>query len=391
MPEIILVVDDEPNVEPLIRQIFRRQIRQQKLVFVFAHDGVEALAQIQAEPNIDIVLTDIRMPQMDGLALLTKIGELKPMLNPVLTTAVLSAYDDMENIRKAMNAGAFDFLPKPLDHEDLRVTLDKLIQHVQHFKQAQEMVRRTQNELIHAYAALEESNQRLQELDKLKSDFINVITHEFRSPFVNISFSLELLERYGQEEIPPDLLAQLAELRKSIQTARKMVDNLVNFAQFLSKQGEMQQTTLDFTQLVEDSVLPLRGLAQSNGVTLEMELGGKRPLVLADPAHIADAIYHLVHNAIRFSPEGGSVWVRVEQQETAVSLTVQDTGAGIPSDKLSTLWDSFSQLTDPFLRGVEGLDLGLSLVRYIVKAHNGELFAESQVGQGSTFGFAIPL
>jgi signal transduction histidine kinase len=391
MPETILVVDDEPNVEPLIRQIFRRQIRQQKLVFFFAHDGVEALSQIQAEPNIDIVLTDIRMPQMDGLALLTKLGELKPMLNPVLTTAVLSAYDDMENIRKAMNAGAFDFLPKPLDYEDLRITLDKLIQHVQHFKQAQETVRRTQNELTHAYAALEESNQRLQELDKLKSDFINVITHELRSPFVNISFSLELLERYGREELPPDLLTQLAELRKGIQTARKMVDNLVNFAQFLSKQGEMQQTTLDFTQLVEDSVLPLRGLAQSNGVTLEMELGGERPLILADPAHIADAIYHLVHNAIRFSPEGGIVWVRVQQKGTAVSLTVQDTGAGIPSDKLSTLWDGFSQLADPLLRGVEGLDLGLSLVKYIVKAHNGELFAESQIGQGSTFGFAIPL
>jgi signal transduction histidine kinase len=391
MPETILVVDDEPNVEPLIRQIFRRQIRQQKLVFFFAHDGVEALSQIQAEPNIDIVLTDIRMPQMDGLALLTKLGELKPMLNPVLTTAVLSAYDDMENIRKAMNAGAFDFLPKPLDYEDLRITLDKLIQHVQHFKQAQETVRRTQNELTHAYTALEESNQRLQELDKLKSDFINVITHELRSPFVNISFSLELLERYGREELPPDLLTQLAELRKGIQTARKMVDNLVNFAQFLSKQGEMQQTTLDFTQLVEDSVLPLRGLAQSNGVTLEMELGGERPLILADPAHIADAIYHLVHNAIRFSPEGGIVWVRVQQKGTAVSLTVQDTGAGIPSDKLATLWDGFSQLADPLLRGVEGLDLGLSLVKYIVKAHNGELFAESQIGQGSTFGFAIPL
>jgi signal transduction histidine kinase len=153
----------------------------------------------------------------------------------------------------------------------------------------------------------------------------------------------------------------------------------------------MQQTTLDFTQLVEDSVLPLRGLAQSNGVTLEIELGGERPLILADPAHIADAIYQLVHNAIRFSPEGGIVWVRVQQKGTAVSRTVQDTGAGIPSDKLATLWDGFSQLADPLLRGVEGLDLGLSLVKYIVKAHNGELFAESQIGQGSTFGFAIPL
>jgi signal transduction histidine kinase len=391
MPETILVVDDEPNVEPLIRQVFRRQIRQQKLNFIFAHDGAEALSRLQSEPDIDIVLTDIQMPKLDGLTLLVKIGELKPALNMALTTAVLSAYDDMENIRKAMNAGAFDFLTKPLDHEDLRTTLDKLIQHVQYLKQAQETVRRTQNELAHAYTALEEANQQLQALDKLKSDFIAVITHELRAPFVSISFSLELLERHSRGQVSPEFLAQLAELQEGVQTARKLVDNLVNFAQFLSKQGEIQQTTLDFAQVVEDSVLLLRGLAQSNGVTLGMELAAERPLVLADPARIGDAIYHLVHHAIRFTPEGGQVRVRVQQQETAVFFTVQDSGAGIPAEQLPALWDGFSQLVDPRLHGVEGLGLGLSLVKYIVNAHNGELFAVSQVGQGSTFGFAIPL
>ena len=391
MPETILVVDDELNVEPLFRQIFRRQIRQEKLNFLFAHNGLEALEQIlSSEQAIDIILTDIRMPHMDGLALLTKIGELKPTLNPVLTTAVLSAYDDMENIRKAMNAGAFDFLPKPIDYEDLRVTLDKLIQHVQQFKQAQEMVRRTQNELEHAYIALEEANQQLQELDKLKSDFIGVITHELRSPFVNISFSLELLERYSRGQASPEFWAQLAELQEGIQKARKMVDNLVTFAQFLSKQGEMHQTTVDFAQIVEDGLLPLHGLAQSKGVMLQVAVPEERPLILADPARIGDAIYHLVHNAIRFTAEDGHVWVRVQVQDEKVKLEVQDTGAGIAPDKLPMLWDGFAQLADPVLRGVEGLGLGLSLVKYIVHAHNGNVFAESRIGQGSIFGFFLP-
>ena len=390
MSETILVVDDELNVEPLFRQIFRRQIRQEKLNFLFAHNGLEALEQIQSEPEIDIVLTDIRMPMMDGLALLMKIGELKPTLNPGLTTAVLSAYDDMDNIRKAMNAGAFDFLPKPLDYEDLRITVDKLVQHVQQFKQGQALVRRTQNELEHAYLALEQANSQLQELDKLKSDFIDVVTHDLRNPFVNIAVSLALLERESEGQVSPDLLAQLAELHTSIKNARELVDDLVNFAQLLGKQGELQQTTLDFVQVVEDSLLPLRGLAHSSGVTLHVELGVERPLLLADPARLGEAIYQLVHNAIRFSPEGGDVWVRVQQKEQQVALTVQDTSPGIVADKLPLLWDGFAHLTDPDLQGVEGLGLGLPLVRYIVQAHGGNVFAESQMGEGNTFGFVLP-
>lgn len=391
MPETILVVDDEADVEPLFRQIFRRQIRQEKLHFLFAHNGLEALAQLQSGQLIDIVLTDIRMPKMDGLALLTKIGELKPTLNPVLTTAVLSAYDDMTNIRKAMNAGAFDFLHKPLDYEDLRITVEKLVQHVQQFKQAQEMVRRTQNELEHAYAALEAANQRLHELDKLKSDFIEVVTHEIRSPFVKIAFSLGMLEQQSRSQVSPEFFTHLTELHENIRRAQQMADNLVNFAQFLGKQGELQPRMVDFVQVVEDGLLPLRGVAQSEGVVLQVDWGQERPLLLADPEPLSDAIFHLVHNAIRFTPPGGEVGVRVYAQAERAAFAVRDSGAGIAPDKLPLLWQGLAQLADPVLRKVEGLGLGLSLVKYIVQAHGGDVFAESEPGRGSTFGFYLPL
>jgi len=147
MPEKILVVDDEPDLEPLIRQKFRKKIRQNELQFVFAHNGVEALEKLQAEPDIDMVLTDINMPQMDGLALLTKLAEQYPTIKAV----ILSAYGDMENIRKAMNLGAFDFLTKPLDFQDLEITINKTLQHVQQMKAALEqerLARQAQAELL---------------------------------------------------------------------------------------------------------------------------------------------------------------------------------------------------------------------------------------------------
>jgi phosphoserine phosphatase RsbU/P len=127
-PDIkILVVDDEIDLETLIRQKFRRQIKDKIYDFVFALNGLEALAKILEIPEIGIVLSDINMPEMDGLTLLAKLKELK---NPALRTVIVSAYGDMENIRTAMNRGAFDFVTKPVNFEDLEITINKTLEEI---------------------------------------------------------------------------------------------------------------------------------------------------------------------------------------------------------------------------------------------------------------------
>lgn len=137
MPAKILVVDDEPDLELLICQKFRKRIRQNELQFLFASNGVDALAKLQAEPDIDMVLTDINMPEMDGLTLLKKLTE----QNSIIKTIIVSAYGDIQNIRAAMNLGAFDFLTKPIDFQDLEITTNKTLQYVQQIKQALEQER----------------------------------------------------------------------------------------------------------------------------------------------------------------------------------------------------------------------------------------------------------
>lgn len=122
----ILIVDDEEDLELLIRQKFRQKIREQQYEFVFAVNGNDALKKLQLHPNIEIVLSDINMPEMDGLTLLSKLNE----TNPLVKTVIVSAYGDMENIRRAMNRGAFDFVTKPVNFEDLELTMEKTIQHV---------------------------------------------------------------------------------------------------------------------------------------------------------------------------------------------------------------------------------------------------------------------
>ena len=128
----ILVVDDEPDVEPLVLQRMRRDIRSRKYEFVFAHNGVEAVELLNKDESIDMVISDINMPQMDGLTLLEEISE----INPNIRSIIVSAYGDMKNIRTAMNRGAFDFVTKPLDFGDLRVTIERTLHHMEEWREA---------------------------------------------------------------------------------------------------------------------------------------------------------------------------------------------------------------------------------------------------------------
>lgn len=146
MTATILFVDDEPDLEALVLQKFRRQIRDGAVSFMFAHDGVEALESIAQNPHVDMVVSDINMPRMDGLSLLEKLQEAEDKKS----TIIVSAYGDMSNIRTAMNRGAFDFLTKPIDFADLETTIQKTIRHVEMLRDAQ----RRQADAERAHASL---------------------------------------------------------------------------------------------------------------------------------------------------------------------------------------------------------------------------------------------
>ena len=134
MPIKILSVDDEMDLELLLTQYFRRKIRKGEYEFVFAHNGLEALTMMVKHPDIEIILSDINMPEMDGLTLLAKLNEMR---NPALKVIMVSAYGDMGNIRQAMNNGAFDFATKPIDLDDLSVTIEKAIEQIEYVHQSQ--------------------------------------------------------------------------------------------------------------------------------------------------------------------------------------------------------------------------------------------------------------
>jgi signal transduction histidine kinase len=249
----------------------------------------------------------------------------------------------------------------------------------------------THNELEQAYGDLEQANEQLKAMDNLKTGFIGVITHELRTPFANLNFSLQLMERYGVDGWKEDQREQLVQLKEGIGKAKQMVDNLVTFATLLSKQGELEIEDLDFAQLVETSIQPLRPLAERKALALQAIVPTLMLPVKGDRERLGDAIYHLIQNAIKFTDPGGTVEARCRIEPGKICFEVEDTGVGVPADRLPALWDTFTQMADPLKRGAEGLGLGLALVRFVVHAHGGDVYAESNEAVGSTFGFWIPL
>ena len=155
----ILVVEDESQFERLILQRFRRKIRAGTFAFFFAANGREALAILETEPDIKVVLSDINMPEMNGIELITAIHEKYPLIR----TVIVSAYGDMENIRSAMNQGAFDFITKPINFTDLETTINKTLEEVQVLAQA----KRSDELAIR--------NEQLEELDRLKSELFTIL------------------------------------------------------------------------------------------------------------------------------------------------------------------------------------------------------------------------
>ena len=245
-------------------------------------------------------------------------------------------------------------------------------------------------ELQHAQAEILENNRKLKELDEMKSAFIGVLTHELRTPIANIQFSLQVLEMYLKDQMKPEHKAQFSEVNGGVKYARGMIDNLVNFAAFLNDRVQLRHEQVEFREVLRDALLPFKDAVDAKGLRVRVNLTGDSFKMIGDRQLLKEAVSQLVSNAIKFSSKG-EIWITCWTTGDALCLDVQDSGIGIPNDRLELVWNAFTQLTANSLkRGVEGLGLGLGLVKYIITAHGGQVWVESKEGEGSIFGFKLP-
>ncbi len=226
----ILVVDDEEDLKVLIKQRFRQKIRNNEYDFIFAENGRVALEQILEHPDIDLVLSDINMPEMDGLTLLTKLHE----QNSLLKSVIVSAYGDMENIRTAMNRGAFDFITKPIDFKDLEITIEKTIAHVATIKKTIQAVK--ENNILRMY--VDETVLNFMGSKEAESAIFNNQIIEGTVVFVDICGFTTISEKEPADKVVTMLNAYFEIMVKEIIHQEGMVDKFLGDAVMASFKGE---------------------------------------------------------------------------------------------------------------------------------------------------------
>lgn len=416
-PSTILVVDDDR----INRLVLANQLEMEGHHVVTAEHGRRALDLLHAR-RFDIVLLDLVMPEMDGFQTLERIKadeELRDI--PVI---VISAIDEMSSVVRSIQMGAADHLSKPCDPFLLRARIGASLA-AKRLRDQDAEYRRQVAVLTKAAADLEAGlfnpadlatvaaradslgqlarvfqrmsrevfarEQHLQQQSAFKSALIGKLSHELRSPFVAAGLSVQVLRRYVERAMAAEAIEQLNVLDRQLGDGRRMIDTIVTAAALIGKQVAPEPEPTDLAALIDGASTPLQKLAKSRGVRLTYDIATNLPAILLDRQQVSEAIQHLVHNAIKFNRPNGTVLIRCQAAENAIVFTVEDDGPGIAADKLPAIWDAFTQSADDVRRGVEGLGLGLAVVRHVAEVHGATAFVSSTPDQGSVFGIRLPL
>lgn len=286
----ILVVDDEEDLKILIKQRFRQKIRQKEYDFIFAENGKHALQQLIEHQDVDLVLSDINMPEMDGLTLLSKLKE----QNSILKSVIVSAYGDMENIRTAMNRGAFDFITKPIDFKDLEITIEKTIEHVEAVRQTLQAVK--ENNILRMY--VDETVINFMGGKEIKSSMFDNETIEGTAVFVDICGFTSITENESADEVVNMLNSYFDIMAKEVIKQKGAVDKFLGDSVMATFRGEYHldravDACLAIRNAVQESDLGIGNPQVSIGINSgEMVWGniGSSTLKRLDYTVIGDAV-----------------------------------------------------------------------------------------------------
>ena len=386
MSSKILVVDDEPDFESLIIRNFRKKIKEKELDFTFARDGVEALQILSEEPSIDIVLTDINMPLMDGLTLLDQLK----IRHPDIKAVIISAYDDMEKIRSAMNRGAFDFLTKPIDFNDLEITITKTLKNVQQVKEN----KRLRQEKKEAEAA-----------NRAKSVFLANMSHELRTPLNAIIGYSEILLEDAQDLGYEDFVHDLSNIHIAGKHLLSIINDILDLSKIEAGKMEIHLESFNIMALIENVLSTIQPMIEQNSNSLEVICEENLETIIADPNKMRQVVLNLLSNAAKFTENGKiSLKAKVVKNDdylmakkselnsycNILILSVADTGIGISEEQIENLFQPFIQADNSTTRKYGGTGLGLAISRHFCKMMGGDIGVVSEINRGSIFTVKVP-
>lgn len=258
-------------------------------------------------------------------------------------------------------------------------------------EEKREELERLNQQLTESNTELNEANARLREIAELREEFLALTTHDLRSPLTVISGVISFFTSGRLGELSPEQKNMVGMMERNTQNLIELVNDLLDAAKLESGSLQLELAAVDVRILVHEICEPREALAREKDLALTQEWPEELPRVRADRAKLRRIIVNLLSNALKFTPIGGHVVVRVELAGEAVRISVADTGVGIAADDLPLLFDKYEQARHRATRGEKGTGLGLYITKQLVELHGGEIHVESEVGCGSTFSFTLPV
>jgi signal transduction histidine kinase len=392
----VLVVDDEESVVVTIKAIL-----QLDGYSVATTTSGEQARKMVRDTEYDLVLTDLRLEDGDGLDVLKAVRE----SYPETVTIMLTGYASLESAIQALRAGAYDYLVKPSEVEELRATVARGIERRRlgqelraRIAELAQLNTSLQQRIDEATAELKERYEQLKELDKMKSQFLSIASHELKTPITAMSGFLQVALRRVRRMSQGEAAAPVAEGLRGVteqlevvyrQTGKlaRLVDELLDVSRIQTGRIEFRYGDVDLSELANEVATRMQLTTTAHEISVRRD---SENVVTADRDHLEQVLNNLVTNAIKYSPTGGTITIEVRPDGSGVRLSVTDQGIGIPEKELDAIFGLFYRSPDRAARDAAGMGLGLYISREIVVRHGGRIWAESGGVKGSTLNVVIP-
>lgn len=397
LPRVLIVDDDNALLHALPQTL---ALRMSHVQVDTAASAQEALQQMQ-EHAYDAIISDIKMPGMDGIALVEHLQQHSPEI-PIL---LITGHGERDLVVRALRAGAYDFLEKPLERDYLVSSLQRALQTHQMRRQIREQQEALEQYTHQLEQMVDERTRELIEANEAKDLVLGVVSHELKTPLAALKGLLQLLHRRAERvvsvanrqprevnaffEVLPDTLARAVH-QVDVQT--HLINELLDLSRITAGTLNLSLSPCNLVTLVHETIDDLSLLAPDRALLLALPEQSSVD-VLVDPERISQVVTNYVTNALRYSPADQPIQIGLTLEEEHVRVWVQDHGPGLSEEAQREVWQRFRQVKGIAVQhgGEKGVGLGLAICQTLIAAHQGTVGVESTPGDGSTFWFTIPL
>jgi len=388
----LLVVDDQKNNLKLLYDILQQQGFQ---VFV-AKTGVHAL-EIAQQGELDLCLLDINMPEMNGYEVCRKLK--KSPNTAKIPIIFLSVLGETKDKLRGFFAGGVDYITKPFQaqevlarvntHLSLSYSKRALEENEVRLKKAYEEL---ETKVIVRTRELQYANVQLQELARMKDDFLANISHELRTPLNAILGNAEVLLEGVYGFVEPNQVHALNRIQNSGEHLLSLINSILDLAKARAGNLELHMSQVPVQQLCQECIAQVKDIVQKKQLHISSHFDPRVPYIFVDPQRFKQILLNLISNAVKFTPEAGEIGLECEVQanKQQVCFKVWDTGIGISLDMMDKLFQPFVQIDASLSRAYEGSGLGLGLVKSLVDLHGGSIRVNSELNNGSCFTVCLP-